>query len=72
MKTKKTTLHVTDREMNAISDYFNTKYPWICKGNTIYSASLVGMWEIKIGTEDAKEIEHLLKPCEINGFDFDN
>ena len=68
-KQKKITLHVTDEEMANISHYFQTKYPWICKENTIYDADLIPVWKIKIGEDDAREIEHLVKPCKMELLD---
>jgi len=69
MARKLKTLYVTDREMDKIHKHFYTKYPWLYKGNTLYSASVVGMWELKMQEEDAREIVHLLKPCELGNFE---
>ena len=68
-KQKKTTLYLTDEEMANISWYFSEKYHWLCKGNTIYSAELLSVWKVEIGEDDAREIEHLMKPCEIELLD---
>lgn len=68
-KQKKTTLYLTDSEIRKVADYFAQKYPWLCKGNTIYSAELISFWKVEIGENDAREIEHLMKPCNIELLD---
>lgn len=68
-KQKKTTLYLTDSEINKVADYFASKYPWICRENTIYSAELISIWKVEIGENDAREIEHLMKPCNIELLD---
>ena len=70
MARKKTrTYFVTDSEINKISDYFHKQYPFIYRENTIFSAVLVGMWKVEIREEHTEEVQSLLQPCEIHGFE---
>ena len=70
MARKKTrTIYVTDSEIDKISDYFHKQYPFIYRENTIFSAVLVGMWKVEIREEHTEEVQSLLKPCEIKGFE---
>ena len=68
-KQKKTTLYLTDREINKVADYFAKKYPWICRENTIYSAELISIWKVEMSEDDAREVAHFMKPCDIELLD---
>lgn len=70
MARKKTrTIFVTDSEMERISDYLHNKYPFIYRENTLYTASLVGMWKLQVRVDCIEEVQSLLQPCEIHGFE---
>ena len=62
-------IYVTDSEMERISDYFHKKYPFIYRENTLYHAILVGMWKVQVREDCIEEVQSLLKPCEIHGFE---
>lgn len=69
MARKKTkTLLVTDEQMADISHYLHNKYPYTYREN-VYTATAIVSWELKIDTRFAEEVEGLLQPCEINGFE---
>ena len=68
-KQKKTTLYLSDSEINKVADYFAKKYPWICRENTIYSAELLSIWKVEMSEDDAREVAHFMKPCDIELLD---
>ena len=63
-------VYATDEEMTAISEYMHNKYPFIYRDNTLYSAErLCGLWRVKVREDCIEEVQSLLQPCEIKGFE---
>lgn len=69
MARKTKTLHVTDEQMADISFYLHNKYPFIYRDNQVYSATAIVSWELTIDKRYAEEVEQLIQPCEIHGFE---
>ena len=67
-KPRTTTLLVTDEQMADISFYLHNKYPHTYREN-VYTATAIVSWELTIDKRYAEEVERLIQPCEIHGFE---
>lgn len=51
------TITVTEQQMGKIRDHLYSKYPWLYRKNTAFTAELISVWKVKFDPRFEQDIK---------------